>query len=86
VITRVKISADRADDDPAAFETFAYDYFCDANGRILQKRSLDDKNDVDLIVYLKYDDENSEVTERAWGPNHGLSRTHTRKTKRDDTG
>jgi hypothetical protein len=82
VIARVKLSIDRSDDDPSAFYTSVYDYFCDENGRILQKRSLGDESDDGVIVDLEYDDEKQEVTETAWSPIHGLGQKHTRKQKR----
>ncbi len=79
VMERVKLSIDRSDDDPLAFDTFVYDYFCDENGRILQKRSLDAESEDGVIVDLAYDDEKGEVTETAWSPIHGIGQRHTRR-------
>lgn len=82
VIARDKVCIDRSDDDPSAFYTSVYDYFCDDNGRILQKRSLDAENEDGVIVDLEYDDEKGEVTETPWSPIHGLGQKRTRKRKR----
>lgn len=71
VVQRVKELADLPDDDHAAFETYAYDYFCDANGRIIQKRSLDGQGSVFLIVDFEYDLDRKEVTQTAWWPADG---------------
>lgn len=79
VVSRVKWSPDRPEDGSSAYHTSVYDYFCDEDGRILQKRSMDDENENGVIVDLEYDDEKGEVTETAWSPIHGLGEKHTRK-------
>jgi hypothetical protein len=71
VVQRVKELADYPDDDPAAFMTYVYDYFCDVNGRVIQKRSLDEQGSVFLIVDFEYDLDRREVTETAWWPADG---------------
>ena len=75
VAQRAKELADRSDDDPAAFGTYLYDYFCDSDGRILQKRSLDGDGTVFLIVDFEYDVETNQVTETAWSPNDGTCKS-----------
>jgi hypothetical protein len=79
VVSRTKCNPDLGDDDSSAFDTSVYDYFCDENGRILQKRSLDKESEDGVIVDLQYDDDKGEVTESAWSPVHGLGKKHTRK-------
>jgi hypothetical protein len=71
VVKRVKYLADRSDDDPAAFEELVYDYFCDRNGLVLQKRSLDEQGSVFVIVDIQYDLEKREVIETASWPSDG---------------
>jgi hypothetical protein len=78
VVQRVKELADHTDDDPAAFGTYVYDYFCDSDGRILQKRSLDEQGSVFLIVDLEYDLDRKEVTETAWWPGDGRCKSMKR--------
>jgi len=56
-------------------ELAVYDYFCDQSGRVLQKRSLGEGAEVALIVDYEYDDATGSVTERAWSPDGGLSRS-----------
>jgi hypothetical protein len=75
VVSRVKESADRSDYDPAAFGTYVYDYFCGEDGRILQKRSLDEHGMVFLIVDFEYDFAKNEVVETAWDPTDGRSQS-----------
>lgn len=84
VVKRVKQAADCSDDDPTAFEMFVYDYFCDADGRILQKRSLDERGSVFLIVDFNYDLQKNEVTETAWWPDGGQRKSRTRPLQFSD--
>lgn len=44
-----------------------YDYYCDKDGNILEKRSLDDEGNVVLIVQYEYKD-GKRITETAWSP------------------
>ena len=62
-------------------ELFMYDYFCDQNGRILQKRSLGENGEVVLIVDLQYDDTATIVTETAWSPDGGRGKSIKRPNK-----
>lgn len=57
-------------DETKRFDVSRYDYFCDMNGVILQKRSLGDDNEVFLIVDYEYfaDADNDRVRETAWLP------------------
>jgi hypothetical protein len=71
VVQRIKELVDYSDDNPTAFGTYVYDYFCDGAGRILQKRSLDQHGSVFLIVDFDYDVDKKEVTEIAWWPSNG---------------
>jgi hypothetical protein len=75
----VKWSPDLSEDDPSAYHTCVYEYFCDEGGRIVQKRSMDDENENGVIVDLEYDDEKGEITETPWSPIHGFGKKHTRK-------
>ena len=52
---------------------WVYDYFCDMNGRVLQKRSLDERGGVFLIVDIEYCE--TEIIETAWMPENGLSKS-----------
>lgn len=60
---------------------FVYDYFCDAAGRILEKRSVscEDATQVIMLVRFVYDDAGS-IREIAWWPdNPEDTRTHDRR-------
>ena len=80
-ISRVKLLADAPDNDPRAFNISYYDYYCNSDGRIIQKRALDDNRDVEVIVDFNYDLEHRQVTETAWWPGQDAckSRTHPMK-------
>lgn len=71
VVKRESDRVVRGEEVPAAFDVFVYDYFCDCDGRVLQKRSLDEQGDVFLIVDYEYNTEKGEVTESAWYPDTG---------------
>ena len=47
-------------------DTFRYDYFFDEAGMLVEKRSLDDKMNVSLIVRIAYDATGRRVSESAW--------------------
>lgn len=47
--------------------TFVYDYFCDDQGRITEKRSLDNFGTVVTIVRYEYD-KDKKVAEIGWSP------------------
>ena len=74
---RVEVCGGSSANHPAG--VFRYDYFCDERGRILQKRSLDDNNEVFVIVDFDYDDQKSYVTETAWWPNDGVCKSIQRQ-------
>jgi hypothetical protein len=78
VVQRVKELADYPDDDSGAFGIYVFDYFCDDDGRILQKRSLDQQGSVFLIVDFEYDFDRKEITEIAWWPGDGTSKSMKR--------
>jgi hypothetical protein len=78
VESRQRIVADRADDDAEAYSAFAYEYFCDLSGRILQKRDVDEQGSVFLIVDFQYDVENDTIIETAWWPHDGTCRSAKR--------
>lgn len=78
VTAQIKESTDRSDDDPASFGTYVYEYFCDSEGRIIQKRSLDEKGSVFLIVDVEYD-VNGQITETAWWPDCGRLESRRRR-------
>lgn len=82
VVTRSKLLIDYSDDDPAAFDVFAYDYFCDADGKILQKRALDEQGGVSLIVDFEYDLEKRRVIETAYDPTDGICKSINRPLRR----
>ena len=77
VVKRVKERADGGDDDPSAYQVYVYDYFSTPNGRVLQKRSLNEDGSVFLIVDCEYNDKGDEVKETAWWPSE--SRCQSRK-------
>jgi hypothetical protein len=56
-------------------EIYVYDYFCDAEGRVIQKRSLGPGYEVQLIVDYEYDQNGSQVTETAWWPISGTCKS-----------
>lgn len=60
-----------AESRDALDELSVYDYFCDADGRIIEKRSLGDDGEIFLIVRFKYDTGRGIVTETAWAPGAG---------------
>lgn len=74
-VSRVKLLPDASDDDPDAFTVSVYDYFCTSDGRVIQKRALDDNYDVALIVDFDYDLERNQVTETAWSPVDGTCKS-----------
>ena len=49
-------------------EIDVFDYFCDDDGRIMEKRSLDEDGNVVLIVRFTYDERKGLVTETGWSP------------------
>ena len=55
--------------DEVEIDVSVYDYFYDANGRILEKRSLDDDGSVFLIVHFEYENEGTKSAEIGWYPN-----------------
>lgn len=56
-------------DAPSAEEgVVVYDYFSDPSGRVLEKRSLDEKGNVALIVRYQRDERTNEIIETAWSP------------------
>jgi len=63
-------------------EIYVYDYFCDAEGRVIQKRSLGLGYEVELIVDYEYDPNGSQVTETAWWPIAGTCKSLKRAKKR----
>ncbi len=54
----------------AAEEVWVYDYFCDGEGRILEKRSLAENSEVALIVRYEYEG-GTKVAECGWSPTRG---------------
>ena len=71
VVERVRRLANGDDDDPNAYSVSVYHYFCSDDGRILQKRSIDDDGTVFLIVDIEYDLQKGEAIETAWHPPDG---------------
>jgi hypothetical protein len=59
-------------------ESYLYDYFCDAGGRVIQKRALGPNDEVELIVDFEYDLEKSQVSETAWWPGQGVCKSRKR--------
>jgi hypothetical protein len=45
-----------------------YEYFCNDDGKIIEKRSLDDNGNVYVTVRYKYDENIKEIHETAWYP------------------
>jgi hypothetical protein len=56
-------------------DRYCYEYYCDENGRILQKRSLGEHGEVAVIVDFRYDDQRGTVTETVWSPDGGFGRS-----------
>jgi hypothetical protein len=79
---RVEIIEPKADAEKrtrqGGTEVYFYDYFCDASGRVIQKRSLGVNSEVELIVDYEYDQANSQVTETAWWPGSGQHQSRKR--------
>jgi len=72
-IYRVEIRSNgeaRAGDKNENTVVDVYDYFCARDGRILQKRSIDEHGVVQLIVDFEYS--GSDVTEIAWWPDSNV--------------
>jgi hypothetical protein len=47
---------------------FLYEYFCDDQGRVVEKRSLDEHQNVTLIVRIKYENGGNRIEEQSWQP------------------
>ncbi len=60
--------------------TSSYDYFCTLDGRVSQKRSLEEGGEVHVIVDMEYTD--AEVTEVAWWPANNVCKSIRRRFKR----
>ncbi len=51
-------------------ESFTYDYYYDDDGKIVEKRALDEEGYVDLIVRYEYDGE-TRIAETGWSTRDG---------------
>jgi hypothetical protein len=81
-----ELAAGQKDGRPRGSELYVYDYFCAAQGRVIQKRSLGPNFEVELIVDYEYDTGGSQVTETAWWPSSGTCKSLTRPLPRGHRG
>jgi YD repeat-containing protein len=66
---------------------WSYEYFCDEAGRVLEKRSYDEKGQLTVLVRIQYDLDAGLAIETAWGPDQpGLATAHIPLAKYPDPG
>jgi hypothetical protein len=74
---RVELRSREELDGAGGKVSIMYEYFCGRDGRVLQKRSIDEHGDVQLIVDFEYSD--TDVTEIAWWPASNICKSIRRR-------